>query len=96
MYLFIESFNLSQNELLSAVEDLTKAKWDVSYQDAEEQKRLALEELGRGDYSVVPTLIRYVTCAEGYGGDYMRYENNANDLLSLPKESLKSALQKVL
>lgn len=66
MYLFIESFNVSQNELLSALEGLTKVKWDASYQDAEEEKRVALEKMKHGDYSVIPTLICYITCAEGY------------------------------
>jgi hypothetical protein len=95
-YVFVESFNVSQNEILSAVERLTKAKWDVSYHDAEEQRQLASEKLSRRDYSGLPTLMGYVTCVDGYGGDYMQYEESMNDLLSLPRESLDSALKKMV
>ncbi|KAJ6058175.1 uncharacterized protein N7446_007758 [Penicillium canescens] len=94
-YLFVESFNVSQNKILSSVESLTKAKWDVSYHDAGEQRQLASEKLSRRDYSGLPTLMGYVTCVDGYGGDYMQYEESANDMLSLPRESLDSALKKM-
>ncbi|RAL10125.1 isoflavone reductase family protein [Aspergillus homomorphus CBS 101889] len=95
-YLFVESFNVSQKGILCALEELTSTKWDVSYHDAEEERRVAVEKLSRGNFSAIPTLMRYVTCARGYGGDYMCYEESANDLLSLPEESLRSALTKLL
>ncbi|KAJ5441880.1 hypothetical protein N7445_004887 [Penicillium cf. griseofulvum] len=92
-YLFVESFNVSQNKILSSVESLTEAKWDVRYHDAGEQRQLASEKLSRRDYSGLTTLMGYVTCVGGYGGDYMQYEKSANVLLSLPRESLDSALK---
>jgi hypothetical protein len=95
-YLFVESFNVSQKKILSAVERLTKDKWEVSYHDAEEQRQTASAKLSRRDYSGLPTLMGYVTCVDGYGGDYMQYEESANDLLSLPQESLDSALKKMV
>ncbi|KAJ5266885.1 hypothetical protein N7478_009693 [Penicillium angulare] len=95
-YLLIESFNVSQNSLLSVLERLTGKKWDVSLQDSEEEKILAVEKLARGNFSAIPTLMRYVTCVEGYGGDYMRYGQKANSFLSLAEESLESSLEKIL
>ncbi|KAL4783503.1 hypothetical protein BJX76DRAFT_329587 [Aspergillus varians] len=95
-YLFIESFNISQRDILAALEDLTNAPWAVSYHGAEEGKRAALEKLLIGDYSGIPVLMRYVTCTEGCGGDYMEYEEGANNLLSLPEESLSGALAGVV
>ncbi|KAF3385325.1 hypothetical protein F1880_002191 [Penicillium rolfsii] len=94
-YLFIESFNVSQNIILSALGSLT-GRWDESYHNPEEEKRRALERLSQGNFSGLPTLMRYVTCVEGYGGDYMKYEESANGLLFLPEKRLESALEKLL
>lgn len=94
-YLFIESFNISQKGILTALSTLT-GRWDVRYQNPEEEKRQALEKLSQGNYSGLPTLMRYVTCVEGHGGDYMTYEESANGLLSLPKERLEGALGKMV
>ncbi|KAJ5544758.1 hypothetical protein N7535_006856 [Penicillium sp. DV-2018c] len=94
-YLFVESFNISQMDILTALRTLTGG-WDVSYHNAEEEKRQALEKLSQGNYSGLPTLMRYITCVEGYGGDYMTYEESANGLLSLPKERLEDALGKMV
>jgi hypothetical protein len=95
-YLFIESFNVSQKGILPTLETLTMTKWNVSYHDAEEEKALALGKLSQGNYSALTTLMWYVTCVEGYGGDYMKHEERANDLLSLPEESLEIALAKIV
>ncbi|KAH1493713.1 hypothetical protein LV164_005632 [Aspergillus fumigatus] len=91
-YLFIESFNVSQRDVLAALEDVTGTRWDVTYHDAEEEKRHALEKLAKGNYSGIPALMRYITCAKGYGGNYMDSEESANKLLSLPAESLHAVL----
>lgn len=68
----------------------------MSYQNAEEEKRRALEKLSQGNYSGLPALMRYVTCVEGRGGDYMKYEESANGLLFLPEERLEGALEKLV
>lgn len=94
-YLFIESFNTSQNDILSSLETLT-GRWNLSYQDAEEEKRRALDKLSQGNYSALPALMRYVTCVDGYGGDYMKFEESANDILLLPEERLEDALAKIV
>jgi hypothetical protein len=91
-YLFIESFNVSQMDILASLEDLTGAKWDVTYHDAEEEKWLALEKLAKCNYSGIPALMRYITCVKGHGGNYMDNEESANKLLSLPAESLREVL----
>ncbi|KAF7125928.1 hypothetical protein CNMCM5793_002287 [Aspergillus hiratsukae] len=94
-YLFIESFNVSQRDILASLEDVTGAKWDVTYHDGEEEKRLALEKLAKGNCSGIPVLMRYITCVKGYGGNYMGSEENANKLLSLPGESLCEVLARL-
>ncbi|KAE8391573.1 isoflavone reductase family protein [Aspergillus alliaceus] len=95
-YLFIESFNTSQNDILSSLEYSTGAKWETTYHDAEEEKRLALEKISKGNYSGISALMRYMTCAKGHGGDYMDYEESSNELLSLPKECLHENLARMI
>ncbi|KAL5047430.1 hypothetical protein BDW71DRAFT_180085 [Aspergillus fruticulosus] len=91
-YLFIESFNICQKDILAVLEEVTGEFWDVSYCDVEEGKRVAAEKLARGDYAGLPRVMRYVVCTPGHGADYMRYERKANKLLGLPEESLRSVL----
>ncbi|KAL4962563.1 aromatic alcohol reductase [Aspergillus stella-maris] len=97
-YLFFESFNVSQKGILTTLEEMTGESWDVSYCDAEEEKRVAdaVEKLAQGDYAALPDVMRYAICTPGYGADYMRYERKANELLGLPGESLRSALARIL
>ncbi|KAF8865219.1 isoflavone reductase family protein [Acephala macrosclerotiorum] len=87
-YLYINSFTVSQAQLLSAFEKATGKKWEVTYADAEEDKKEGLEKIAKGDFSGAAHLIRYINLTEGYGGNYMQYKDGANELLSLPKESL--------
>jgi hypothetical protein len=94
-YLFVESFNVSQNDILACLEDATQQTWEVTYHDAEEEKRLALEELSKGNYGAIPVLMRYLTCARGNGGNYMDREESANKPLSLPEENLRDALARL-
>lgn len=95
-YLFIDSFTVSQNEVLASFEKATGAKWAAEQVDAEEMKKAGLEKLSKGDFSGAMSLIRYINCVTGHGGNYAEYETTANNLLSLPKESLDEAVAKII
>ncbi|OGM47136.1 isoflavone reductase family protein [Aspergillus bombycis] len=95
-YLFIESFRVSQNDILALLEYMSGTPWDTIHCDAEEEKRLALESLSKGELRGMPALMRYVTCIKGFGGHYMEYEESANDLLSMPNESLHEVVRAIL
>jgi len=95
-YVFIDSFAVSQNQVLASLEKATGKKWAATHVDAEEQKEIGLEKVKKGDFSGAPFLIRYFNCVEGHGGDYSKYENMSNELLSLPKESLDEVVLQVV
>lgn len=95
-YLYIDSFTISQNQVLASLEKATGAKWEVTHVDAEEQKKEGLEKMSKGDFSGVILLIRYVICVSGYGGNYMEYREGANELLSLPKRTLDEVVAEIL
>jgi len=87
-YLYINSFTVSQNQVLASVEKATGKKWEVTHVDAEEEKKIGLEKVAKGDFSGAMALIRYITFVDGHGGNFGLYEESANELLSLPKQSL--------
>ncbi|KAE8354938.1 isoflavone reductase family protein [Aspergillus coremiiformis] len=95
-YLFIDSLTVSQNEVLASLERTTGVKWETVYRDAEEEKRMAWDRFSKGNFSAIPTLMQYVTCVNGYGGNYMDYKQSANKLLSLPEESLDEVVQRIV
>ena len=95
-YLYIDSFTVSLNQILASLEKATGKKWEKTHLDAEEQKKIGLEKLSKGDLSGGMLLIRYIVGVQGYGGDYALYEKTANELLSLPKESLDEETAKLV
>ena len=95
-YLFIDSFTVSQNQILESFEKATKQKWQVTRVNAEQEKKRGLEKMSTGDFSGAMTLIRYINCIQGHGGDYARYEQTANELLSLPKQTLDKEIAAIV
>ena len=95
-YLFIDSFTVSQRQVLASFEKVTGRKWEVNQVNAEEQKKIGREKMSRGDFSGAMLLIRYINCVHGHGGNYAEYEETANALLSLPKETLDASVAELL
>lgn len=95
-YMFIDSFTVSQNQVLASLEKATGEKWEVTHVDAEEEKKAGLEKMAKGDFSGALALIRYVNCVDGHGGNYMLSEEGANELLSLPKQNLDEVVAEIV
>ena len=92
-YLYVDSFTLSQNEILASLEKATGAKWDAEHVDAEEQKAAGLAKMAAGDHSGAMSLIRYINTVEGHGGNFATLKENANELLGLPKLELDEVIE---
>jgi hypothetical protein len=95
-YLYIESFTITANQLLASLEKVTGKKWQVTHVNAEERKREGMEKMAKGDFSSAMLLIQYILYVEGHGGNYMEYQEGANELLSLPKEDLDEVLAGII
>jgi uncharacterized protein YjiS (DUF1127 family) len=95
-YLYIDSFTVSQNQVVASLERATGKKWETAYVDAEEQKKAGLEKMAKGDFSGAMSLIRYINCVNGHGGNYIEYEQSANELLSLPQQTLDDVVAEIL
>ncbi|KAF7884187.1 uncharacterized protein EAF02_004523 [Botrytis sinoallii] len=89
-------FDLKEQKavILASLEKATDKKWDVSYVDAEEQKKM--EKMERGGFSGAMGLIRYVNSVKGYGGDYTEYEEMSNELLGVQKEDLDKVVRGIV
>jgi hypothetical protein len=95
-YMFIDSFTVSQNQVLESLEKITDKKWEVIHADAEEEKRKGFEKMSSGDFSGAMSLIRYINCVDGHGGNYIEYEESADELLSLPNQTLEEVLAEIV
>ncbi|CAM1505889.1 Fc.00g115260.m01.CDS01 [Cosmosporella sp. VM-42] len=94
-YLYVDSFAVSQNQVLNSFEEASGTKWEVTQVDAEEMKKQGLEKMSRGDFSGAMSLIRYINCVHGHGGNYSEYQPTANQLLSLPKQELDKVVAEI-
>jgi hypothetical protein len=95
-YVFIDSFTGSQNQVLASFEKVTGKKWEAVHVNAEEEKKVGLEKISKGEFSGAMLLVRYINCVDGHGGNYAQYENTANQLLSLPKENLDEVVAQIV
>jgi len=95
-YLFIDSFTVSQIQVLASLEKATGKKWEVTHVDAEEEKKMGMEKMSKGDLSGAMSLIRYINCVEGHGGNFIQYEESAKELLSLPKQTLDDVVAEIV
>ena len=59
-------------------------------------KRSGLEKISKGNHSGVVSLIRYVNCEPGHGGNYVEDRGTANGVLELPKATLDGDVRKLV
>jgi hypothetical protein len=95
-YVYVNSFTVSQREVVSALEQVSGKKWTTTNIDAEEMLREGQEKLSKGDFSGAMNVIRYVNAIEGHGGNFATYRKTSNEVLELPKETLVSAVENLL
>lgn len=95
-YLYIHSFTVSQNQILASFEKATGTKWEATHVDAEDEKKTGYEKLSKGDFSGAVSLIRYINCVDGHGGNYANHQESANELLSLPKQTLDEVISEIV
>ena len=95
-YISTASFNLSQNELIAVVEELTGSKLAVTKIKSADLQQTGETKLAAGDYSAFVDLLRAHNSADGAGNGLT--EESANGLVGVPyedvKESVKSWLER--
>ena len=91
-YLATASFNLSQNELVALVEELTGSKFPVTRVKSADLQRAGEEKLAAGNYSAFVDFLRVHNSADG-AGNGLTEEESANGLIGLPYEDVRAAVE---
>jgi hypothetical protein len=97
-YLHVYSVETSQNEILTALEKSTAAKWTVSSTTTDEQVTEGRNKLGAGDFSGAFNLVRATVYGNtaGLRSDYTKVEGLANNILGLKTESVQETTDRVM
>jgi nucleoside-diphosphate-sugar epimerase len=95
---FIQSFNVSQNDVLAALEKATGTKWQVNHVDSDERTKTGNELIKQGDFTGFPLLILAVILngKVDVGSDFTKVAKLDNDLLGLPKEDLQATIDAIV
>lgn len=91
-YLSVASFNVSHNEIIKVVEELTGTTFTVDRVDSEELQKLGEEKLSKGDFSAFLPLLQRWNFADGKG-HAVKPGDSADELLELPKDDLKESIR---
>lgn len=94
-YIYVNSFNASQNEILAALEDATGSKWTVTKVNSSDLVKEGEEKLAKGDYTSFVPLVRAYNSADG-AKHALALENSANALVGIQEEDLKDAVRHVV
>ena len=95
-FIFVYSIKTSQNEILSVLQKITGDKWDVNHTTTEAAVQDGQEKLAKGDMSGAVPLILSTTFQEGWGGDFTKCADAANNLLGLPEESMEALVRNLV
>ena len=96
-YLYIESVNTTQNEILAELQRATGAPWNVTHTTTEAQVSSGKEAVAKGDFGGMLTLVRATAFGEleGLRADYAREESLANEMLGLGRETVRGTIEAV-
>lgn len=97
--LYINSFLVSQREMLDSVLRVTGGKesdWTIKHEPSKERYTQAMKDLQTGDQLAFPKAMYARTFYKSGGGDYGSTRGLANQKLGLPKENLDDVMEEVI
>jgi len=94
-YLSVASFNVSLNEIIKTVEELTGTTYTVNKASSADLQKLGEDKLSKGDFSAFGPLVTVWNYADG-AGKALTPETSANELLGLKEEDLKATVKEWL
>lgn len=84
--IYVNSYRVTQNEILAALEKATGEKWKTTAANAQELQKEGGEKVSKGDYSGFPALIVGTIYSGEKALDYPTLKGLDNEELGLPKE----------
>lgn len=95
-YVYISSFELTQNKILAELERVTGTTFQVQRVHSQDMKRDALQNLAKGDRNSVGVLLHYLAWGEEGLGHYEGLAVEGNNLLLPSQESFSSTVERVV
>jgi len=96
-YVAIESFTVTQREIIAACEEITGDKFQLSAKNEEDEYAKAREGLAQGNQMAAIGIIKYLVLGPESWGDNRKAPGGVwNDKLHLPKDDLKEMLKTFL
>lgn len=95
-FLYVDSFTVTQNQILAALEKATGKKWDVTASTTHAAIKHGRELLAKGDHAGAISLLQVNFVGAGYGSDYSRDAELVIEMLGLPKQSLEESVTKLV
>lgn len=94
-YLAVASFNISINEVIAIVEELTGCKYTVNRVSSANLQKLGEEKLAKGDFSAFGPLVQVWHYADGAGKAFGP-DTSANAMLGLKEDDLRATVKEWL
>jgi uncharacterized protein YbjT (DUF2867 family) len=95
--IYVQSARLSQLDLLSIFESLTKSTWERTEVDTAQREKEGLEKIGKGDFSGMRDVLIRALFGKGYGNDFQgRVGNSTVGVKELSKEDVTKLVKGVL
>ncbi|UZJ57570.1 hypothetical protein CBS101457_006890 [Exobasidium rhododendri] len=95
-YMLVNSFTITQNELLAHLERVTQEKWQSEHVDSEQRKKDGLNLLAQGNFAGLGNLWSVYLNTDGKGQVGRLEKHIANDTLQLPKEDIDDVIRKLV
>ena len=95
-YLYVDSFAVTQKEILAVLQKEIARKWDVKEMSTVEAVKEGKAMLGRGDAGAMGLLLTASFVGEGFGNDFTSDAELANGMLGLPREELGESVRSLV
>ncbi len=95
-YLSVASFTATQNKTLGALEESTGTTWAVKKNSAEETLIAGREMFAKGERKGAGMMLIGTLFKDEGTEKVVKKENLANEILGLPKEDLKTTVEKIV
>ena len=98
-FVYVSSFRISQRDILSSVQRVTgtaDGDWKIEYADTQAWMDEGKQQMAKGDFMGVRSLVYGNVLKEGNGGDYEKSRGLSNEVLGLEKEDLDTVVRKTL
>ncbi|KAH6673921.1 hypothetical protein F5X68DRAFT_246664 [Plectosphaerella plurivora] len=95
-YVYISSFETTQNQILAELERATGTTFEVQRVRSEDMKTRALTALAGGDWSSIGALLHYLAWGEAKLGHYGELADQGDRLLLAQREGLSATVDRIV